>query len=175
MLIEPLPASLDVRKAAARGAVVSGILKPVDLLRLRPLLAGSEGVIAVEMRFSRDEVGRYLVKVTIEADVQVECQRCLSSMSEHLSCDSSLAVVWTDEEAATLPRYLDALVETEANSNLWELVEDELILARQPFSYHDTDDCKRTSVAYADPDASEDAGESKPNPFAVLGQLKSDK
>ena len=175
MLIEPLPASLDVRKAAARGAVVSGVLKPVDLLRLRPLLAGGEGKIAVEMRFSRDEMGRYLVEVLIEADVQVECQRCLSSMSEHLSCDSSLAVVWTDEEAARLPRHLDALVETETNSNLWELVEDELILARQPFSYHNTDDCKRTTVAYADPDAIEDAGESKPNPFAVLGELKSDK
>ena len=78
-------------------------------------------------------------------------------------------------EAARLPRHLDALVETETNSDLWELVEDELILARQPFSYHNTDDCKRTTVAYADPDAIEDAGESKPNPFAVLGELKSDK
>lgn len=175
MLIEPLPASLDVRKAAARGATVSGVLKPGDLPRVRPLLAGDDGEIAVEMRFSRDEEGRYLVEVRIEADVQVQCQRCLNGMSEHLSCDSTLAVVWTDEEAARLPRHLDALVETESNSNLWELVEDELILARQPFSYHDTDDCRSTTATFADPDAVEEVNDSKPNPFEILGRLKTDK
>lgn len=172
MLTEPLPASLDVRKAAARGVVVSGVLAPGDLPRFRPLLAGDEGQISVEMRFFRDEEARYLIRVMIEADVQVECQRCLGVMPEHLSSDSTLAVVWTDEEAARLPRYLDPFVQEESVTSLWDLVADELILAKPPFSYHDTDACKREIAAYPDPEAADEVGDSLPNAFAVLGQLK---
>ena len=166
MLTEPLPASLDVRKAAARGAVVSGVLSPRNLPRLRPLLAGDDGEISVEMRFSRDEEGRYLVRVLIEADVLVECQRCLGGMPEHLSTDSTLAVVWSDDQAARLPRYLDPLVQEEAASKLWDLVEDELILAKRPFSYHDTDECKRKIAAYSDLEVAEDEG----SPLVELNQ-----
>ena len=102
--------------------------------------------------------------------MQVECQRCLSSMSEHLSCDSSLAVVWTDEEAATLPRYLDALVETETNSNLWELVEDELILAIPVVANHPESHCSATQFLR---DRTKLAAEKKAdNPFQILEQLK---
>lgn len=175
MLTEPLPTTLDVRKAAAREVGVSGVLKPQDLPRFRPLLAADEGQISVEMRFSRDEENRYLVSVGIEADVTVTCQRCLETMSRHVSSESALAVVWTDEEAAQLPRHLDPLVETEQASDLWALVEDELILNMPPFSYHDTAECVEKMSAFSDPapeGESRESGESKPNPFDVLGQLK---
>ena len=39
---------LDVRKAAVRGAVMGGVLEPLDLERFRPLLAGDEGTVAGE-------------------------------------------------------------------------------------------------------------------------------
>ena len=171
MLTEPLPTTLDVRKAAVRGAGVSGRLKPQDLQRFRPILAGDEGTIIVDMVFSRDEENRYIVEVAIEADVMVTCQRCLEPMPEHLTCNNTLAMVWTDDEATHLPRHLDPLVVTEATHNLWELVEEELILTIRQFSYHDTEDCKLKTAAFSDP-VPQDSVEDKPNPFNVLEQLR---
>ncbi|MCB1703369.1 MAG: DUF177 domain-containing protein [Halioglobus sp.] len=163
---------LDVRQAAVRGVTVSGALKPLDLKRFRPLLAGDEGAISAEISFSRDEERRYLMHVAIRADVVVTCQRCLEAMPEQLSSESMLAIVWTDEEAAHVPRQLEPLVVVDSPSNLWDVVEEELILALPPFSYHETDECKMKTAAYSDPIPDEDVGESKPNPFNVLAQLK---
>jgi uncharacterized protein len=172
MLTEPLPTILDVRKAAVRGASISGALKPRDLKRFRPLLAGDEGSISVEMAFSRDEEGRYLVYVVVDADIVLTCQRCLEAMPEQLSCENTLAFLWTDDEAAHLPRHLDPLVVRESLCSLWDLVEDELILAMSPFSYHATEDCKMKIVDYSEPTPPQGTGEVKPNPFNVLEQLK---
>ena len=172
MLTEPLPATLDVRKAAARGVSVSGTLKPLNLQRFRPLLASDDGAVEAELTFSRDEENRHVIHVAVEADVTVTCQRCLEPMSQHLISENLLAVMWTDEQAAHLPRHLDPLIVAEEACSLWELVEDELILAMPPFSYHDTKECKERIKEFSDPEPEEDAQEGKPNPFNVLAQLK---
>ena len=172
MLTETLPIMLDVRQAVVRGVTVSGVLKPLDLKRFRPLLAGDEGSISTEMVFSRDEERRYLMHVVIAADVVVTCQRCLEAMPEHLSSESTLAIVWTDEEAAHVPKQLEPLIVMDSPCNLWDVVEEELILALPAFSYHETDECKMKTAAYSDPIPAGDTEEKKPNPFNVLAQLK---
>ncbi|MFT4520199.1 MAG: hypothetical protein ACI9JM_002599 [Halioglobus sp.] len=172
MLTEPLLSTLDIRKAAVRDTGVSGVLRPLDLQRFRPLLAADEGSIQAELSFSRDEEKHYLVTVEVSADIQIICQRCLEAMSEHIESTNTLAAVWTDEEAAQLPRSLDALILGDESCNLWELVEDELMLAMRPFSYHDTEECKNRIKAFSDPALEEEQGEEKPNPFNVLAQLK---
>ena len=53
-----------------------------------------------------------------------------------------------------------------------ELAEDELILGIPPFSYHDTEESRRKTAAFADPASGGEPGEGKPNPFSVLDQLK---
>lgn len=172
MLTEPLPSTLDVRKAAVRGVSVSGTLKPLELQRFRPLLASDDGAVEAELTFSRDEENRHVIHVAVEADVAVTCQRCLESMSIHLNSENSLAAVWTDEQAAHLPRYLDPLIVADEASSLWELVEDELILAMPPFSYHDTEDCRESIAGFSAPAPEEATLAEKPNPFNVLAQLK---
>ena len=172
MLTEPLPTSLDVRKAAARDAVVEGLLKPQDLQRFRSLLASDDGSIEALLQFSRDEEMRSLVHVKVQADVVVTCQRCLEAMPERLASENTLAVVLTDEQAAQLPRQLDPLLVEEQASKLWDIVEDELILAMPPYSYHDTEDCKKRIADFSDPEPESDSEQAKPNPFNVLAQLK---
>lgn len=172
MLTEPLPTTLDVRKAAVRGLGISGVLRPLDLDRFRPLLAGDEGEIQVELSFSKDEEHRHLVHVSVQADVAVTCQRCLEAMQVQLASENILAVVWTDEQAGELPRHLEPLIVEEQSCNLWELVADELILAMPLFSYHDTDACRQRIADFSDPLPDEGDSEEKPNPFDVLAQLK---
>jgi uncharacterized protein len=57
---------------------------------------------------------------------------------------------------------------------LWEVVEDELILALPPFSYHDTEECQQILSRFNADQAPpvETVAEDKPNPFNVLAQLK---
>jgi len=141
-------------------------------MRFQPLLAADEGTIEAQLSFSRDEENRYVIHVAVEADVSVTCQRCLEPMPAHLTSDNTLAVVWTDEQVAHLPRHLDPLIVAQEACNLWELVEDELILAMPPFSYHDTQECKERIAGFSDAAPEGSAAEDKPNPFNVLAQLK---
>lgn len=172
MFIEPLPTILDVRKAAVRGAKVAGTLKPLDLKRFLPLVAGTDCEISVEMNFSRDEEQRYLLHLSINAVIAVICQRCLEVMPIQLSSECTLAMVWTDEEAAHLPKHLDPLIVKETPNNLWQIVEDELILNLPPYSYHKEEDCKLKPADFSDPEPQADSSEGRPNPFNVLEQLK---
>ncbi len=171
---EPLPSTLDVRKAAARGVSLSGTLKPVDLPRFAALLADETGTIRAFLAFSRDEENRSLAQVRVEAEVAVTCQRCLGPMPLQVVGENTLAAVWNDDQAKHLPRYLDPLMVSEEGCKLWELVEDELILALPAFSYHETQDCKETLSAYTGPAEEAEQRESRPNPFDVLAQLKTD-
>lgn len=172
MSTQTLPKMLELRQAAVRGVTVNGVLEPLDLKRFRPLLAGDEGRISAEITFSRDEERRFLMHVVIGADVLVTCQRCLEAMPEHLASESTLAIVWTDEEAAHVPRHLEPLVVLDLPHSLWDVVEEELVLALPPFCYHDTEECKMRTAAYSDRITDEDLGVTKPNPFNVLAQLK---
>ena len=171
MLSEPLPSTLDVRKAATRGVDVKGTLKPLDLQRFRGLLADDSGAIEAVLSFSRDEENRYLVAVSVVVEVQVICQRCLEPMALLVAGENTLAIVWTDEEAAHLPRHLEPLIVNEEAYSLWDVVEDELILAMPPFSYHDLADCKQIEAGLSPP-PDEEVGGNRPNPFDVLAQLK---
>ncbi len=174
MSTEPLPSALDVRKAAARGVSISGTLKPADLPRFRALLADEAGCVRVFLAFSRDEENRSLAQVRVEAEVAVICQRCLGPMPLRVEGDNVLAVVWNDDQAKHLPRHLEPLLVSEEACNLWELVEDELMLAMPPFSYHDTEYCKETMSGYTGPADEVAQRETRANPFDVLAQLKTD-
>ena len=172
MFTEPLPHSLDVRKAAARGVSVSGVLKPLDLPRFRELLAEDSGSLQATLAFSRDEENRYLIAVSVAAEVSVTCQRCLEPIPLHLQTDNLLAVVWDDADARQLPRSLEPLIVEEGPCNLWELVEDELILGLPAFSYHEAQDCNKILAGISAPPQEDGEDGGKPNPFNVLAQLK---
>lgn len=172
MLTAPLPTALDVRKAAVREAGISGVLQPGGMPRFRAMLASDEGHIEADLSFFRDEESRYLIRVDVSADVEVTCQRCLQLMTEHVGSDNTLAVVWTDEQAAALPRHLDPLIVPEQICNLHDVVEEELMLSLPMFSYHDHEDCKNAVAAFSNPAAGEISKQAKSSPFEVLAQLK---
>jgi uncharacterized protein len=92
----------------------------------------------------------------------------------YLEGENTLAIVWTDEQAAQLPRHLEPLIVNEEAYSLWDVVEDELILALPPFSYHPLEECKQIQIEsdFSTSLPDQEAGEEKPNPFDVLAQLK---
>ena len=69
--------------------------------------------------FRRDEEGRYVVAVSVEARVVMQCQRCLSDMEVAVESASLMACVWSDEEAAALPAtYEPLLVDAAADAHV---------------------------------------------------------
>jgi uncharacterized protein len=168
---DPLPRALDFRKAAARGARLGGCVAPADLPRLRQMLANDDGEVRAEFAFRVDDQGRCLAHVTVRARVSVECQRCLRVLEREVTAESVLAAVWSDEQARQLPAALEPLLAGES-VDLWEIVEEELVLAMPPFSYHDDPRCLE-ALAGSLPAAETSADEGgKSNPFQVLARLK---
>ena len=170
MLTEPLPTTLDVRKAAAREVSVGGVVALPRLSRLKDMLASDEGRIEAVFRFCRDEENRFIAAVEVEAELAILCQRCLETMSVSIQAEHRLAVVGDDDAAKQLPSALEPWVVEGEQGDLWALVEDELILALPVVAFHDTDECKQLMDAYRRP---LDADESSDSPFKVLERLKS--
>ncbi len=84
-----------------------------------------------------------------------------------------LAIVWSDDQARQLPRDLDPLIVDTQEVALREIVEEELMLALPPFSYHKAEECGEILAEYRGPTAAEEVpAAEKPNPFDVLAQLK---
>jgi uncharacterized protein len=165
---EPLPTTLDVRKAAARDVIVSGSLAVEKLDRLAPILASGTARIDARFDFSRDEENRSVIVLSVSAQVEVICQRCLKPMPIEIIGENRLGIVGDDEQARQLPAQLEPLVVAGESCDLWTVVEDELMLSMPIVSYHETRDCKQLLEGYSS------AGQvvAEENPFSVLEQLK---
>ncbi|MEM1114513.1 MAG: YceD family protein [Pseudomonadota bacterium] len=172
MSTEPLPQILDIRKAVAREASVSGVLSPSQMPRFAALLASEKGTVNARLQFGRDDEDRDVVQVSVAADVEVTCQRCLGVMPLAVAGENALALVWSDEQAKHLPRHLDPLIVSGDSLNLWDVAEEELMLSLPQFNYHDEADCNKFLVAYNAPAAEDSDADAQPNPFSVLAQLK---
>jgi len=170
MLTEPLPTTLDVRKAAVRGVTVSGCVAVSKLERLRPILASGDARIEACLVFSRDAENRSVIELSLSSNVEVTCQRCLQPMPIELNGENRLAIVGDDEKAMQLPGHLEPLVVAGELCDLWMVVEDELMLSLPIVSYHETKDCKQLLEDYSQPSPGQ--GAVQESPFSVLEQLK---
>ena len=171
-----LPKQLDLRGLAARGVRIEGTVSPEDLPRLADSGIGIVESGSAAFDFRRDEEARYVVAVSVEARVVMQCQRCLRDIEVQIKSASLMACVWTDEEAATLPTTYEPLL-VDDNADLSNIVEEEILLAI-PVSPIHKEECKLPEQRAAletvmeNPAAVKETDE-RDSPFAVLEQLKS--
>lgn len=171
-----LPHTVEVRTLAARSVVIEGPVEGTRMPRLSSATTETLEPASVSCEFSRDEEGRYVVDVRVAMRVLVPCQRCLEVMTVNLEAHSLLAAVWNDEQAQALPARYDPLI-TEGETNLWQLVEDELLLALPAYNYHSDRRCgEHNGSSLGGETSAVDASppEEKVNPFSVLVALKND-
>jgi uncharacterized protein len=170
MLTEPLPPTLDVRKAAVREVTVSGVLRLSEMTRLQGVLASDAGHVEATCAFGRDEEKRLVATISVAANVEVRCQRCLDIMPLVVATENRLAIVADDDQARSVPSHMEPWVVEGEQGNLWTLVEDELILGIPIVSYHDSDECKQILKEYQQ--SPPESVEVEESPFKVLEQLK---
>lgn len=174
-----LPEFIDPRRLASQGGGFSGTVKLGDLPRLRGALLETTGSAEFRLEFYRDNRGRARIKGQVRADLVLECQRCLEAMVLPVDAELDLAVIQVPEEADRLPESCDPVWVEEDTMRLLDLVEDELLLAIPQVPRHEPDSCGIDGYIPVDEETAdqeqEDEASDKPNPFAVLAGLKSDK
>lgn len=163
-----LPMQVDPRKFAQQGIELAGSIEVSALPRFSEALADTNGEVAVELVFGIDDEGAKVLTGTAKAKVHVVCQRCLEAMPLTLAGELSLAVVWDEEQANSLPKRLDPWITGEGSADLYEIIEEELLLNLPLVTYHEEACVSKDSFSSGEVVEPE----STKNPFSVLEQLK---
>lgn len=168
-----LPRQVNPRKFAYSGVEIEGSIDSAVMTRLAEAV-DSIGDLHSRLVFSIRDDGKITVSGTIQAGLSYECQRCLKAMPEtSVEIELAIGVVRNEDEAKALPGTLDPWVVEEEESDLYAMIEDEILLALPVVAYHDTDCVDKRLLSSGDeliePEIEED------NPFSVLAALKEDK
>lgn len=167
-----LSLTVDPFRLASQGRTLQGSLPLCDFPRLADGVEDAAGAVFFRLEFRHVAPGRDKVSGHVEATVRLLCQRCLEPFAYALESSLDAWLVETEVDLASFPDEEDVVLVPEGRLHVASLIEDELLLAI-PFAplHADLEVCRgvshRGSVAQAAPVAP-----TKPNPFAVLAQLK---
>ena len=164
-----LPERVDPWQLCANNRSFEGHISLDALNRLRPLLASTDGEAAFTLLFARDDDKRPIVKGSVDAVLQLVCQRCLEPVRLVISTTFALGLVESLDEASGLPDTLDPLWVDGGELILADIVEDELILAVPVTPRHVEAECSVSIDEFKLPEGVEPR---RDNPFAVLKSLK---
>lgn len=166
----PLPKCFDARKACVKELELSGTVKASTLPRLASVASCEDTTISASLRFLRDEQRRFVVAVKVAGQVGVRCERCLDAMPLEVNANSTLMLCSSDEQAQQCPSQYEPLVYTGDELDLYDVIEEELLLALPVAPMHET----MCTDTLPEPVAEPVVEARKPNPFAVLANLTSD-
>lgn len=154
---------IDSLDFARTGAVLKGRVPVAALDRLADVLVDRTGALDYELRGELDDEEKPCIDLRVRGELQLSCQRCLSSLSYRIDIDRRLMLVapgqaWPDEDLAD-----DRMDAIEASHDLavLPLIEDEVLLVLPIVPRHEV--CQS-------PVATEI--EHRPSPFAMLAKLK---
>ncbi|MFT7471958.1 MAG: hypothetical protein ACI8XU_001854 [Kiritimatiellia bacterium] len=165
-----IPAYADTRKIFQQEDIISGDLGLDRLPRFSKTLANDQGLVSLELKFTFGEAKERLIAGSLQAQVNVFCQRCLKPLAIALADDIKLALVRDEEAALRLDAKLDPWICEDHKLDLAELIEEQLILCTPIVSYHESGECMTQKDYVAGEDATESVASE--NPFAVLRSLK---
>lgn len=160
-----LPDFIDPVSFADKSRTVVGELDFSRLDKLSDLVVDNSGRVRFELRFGKS--GRIAGATgTLEAVMNLQCQRCLGELPWHVQADINVGFVKSVDEASLLPENVEPIMmDAEGHVSLVDVVQDEMLLAIPVVPRHEN--CG-SGVAVAKPKPEPD----RPNPFAVLNQFK---
>ncbi|WP_392343780.1 23S rRNA accumulation protein YceD [Pseudoalteromonas prydzensis] len=168
-----IPITLHPGKAAQHRLKYDGIVPLEKLVRLREVVQEEVGEIAVTIHCKNDEQGLVVISGNLSTHVTVTCQRCNGDLGLDLVQDFVYSPVAEDTELDNFPEdYDEVAVDENGEINVFDLIEDELILAVPLVATHNEASCSYSAkpASFGVLKAKED----KPNPFDILKQLKKD-
>jgi uncharacterized protein len=170
-----LPKQVDPIKSANKRSEYRGVMLTVDMARLCETVAGIDDEVDIEVKFKKDEQGLTYFEGHMSCAASLLCQRCYNVFAHQINVSFCFSPVQgTDKE--DIDELPDAYEPVEVNDhgeiNLLQCLEDELILSLPIVALHAEEDCsvKADNMSFG---VIEPADE-RPNPFAVLKELKRD-
>ncbi len=169
MFEHPLPTSIKPLKLARQEGRLTGYMPLKQLPLLAADCVSDEGRVEADIQL-RMEGARAEIHGTARTTVLLTCQRCLEAAPIELNVTIALGVVSSEERASELPESLEPFMLEEEEVATARLLEQELILALPIVAYHS--DCEPFPYDSKQQQVEGSGEETKPNPFAVLEQLK---
>lgn len=170
-MFDKLPKSVDPERLGQNGADFKGQYPLSAMSRLADIAESDAGQCEVDLALVY-EGGRLLLRGELEAQVSLQCQRCLEDYACVLVTNVELELVREETDAH---REYDVFVldEDDGSLDLLGLVEDELLLQLPSMPKHEQiDDCNQDMIERATEYVPDEAEEEKKNPFAILKDLK---
>jgi uncharacterized protein len=133
--------------------------------RVAPQLATTRGVVNGSVALGREQ-GRIVAEVTLQAQVELICQRCLGPMPWPVQSSSRVTLVESEAAVADVPPELETALAPDGRMRLADLVEEELLLALPAAPRHPDGQCPERREG-----GQEEFTEPTQRPFAALGEL----
>lgn len=167
-----LPLTIDPYKDAQRRMDYTGYFPSNLMSRLGELAGKVLSDAQVTLSLFVDPQKLTVIKGTAQVEVELECQRCSNPYSQMLNCEFIFSPVKNLEQADFLPESYEPIELNEFGElNLVEMVEDEFILSLPLVPMHDSEHCEVSVAEQVFGELPEELA-TKPNPFAVLANLK---
>lgn len=171
MTVALLPKRVDGLKLVEVNQQLIGEINSAELTRLVGVVRSASPVVSCDVEFSRDEEHLRVLSGKCVVNVVMECQRCLGDVDTPIETSFRLGLVLNDDQAKALPKRLEpVMVDENGRLDLWEAIEDELLLNLPDFPMHPQGECQAFEVEPTEEFAAKE--EERPNPFEVLAQLK---
>lgn len=169
-MLKSLPDRIAPWQLAHASQVVRGRIPLVRLPRLTQELLDGREEIEIELRFGHEEANhRCYAYGHAKARLNLACQRCLQPMEWSIDIQLRVELTVTESGISQWPEgYEPWVVEWGETASLWDLVEDELLLALPIAPCHPLDGCPEGEVFKR---GGMSSGRYQ-NPFSVLKKIK---
>lgn len=134
------------------------------------MLVDAGGNVRVELQGEQDPAGHNLIRMSLDAELVVECQVCLTPYQFAAQAEKRLLPVLTETQMEAAPADLEPVLMDESGLDIMTVLEDELILALPLVARHPS--CAVQDPRTAGQEAVEAVVEQKESPFAVLKDFK---
>lgn len=155
--------AIDCFSFAREGGVLDGIVTISDMVRLHDLLTGISGEVHFQLSGCTGERDQPQLRVQVDGQVPLACQRCLKTIDFELKVDSLLELIPEGVEPTQEELEDDSrdFLPVAGKLDVVALIEDEVLLALPVAPRHEK--CGLPGTA--------EAGE-RVNPFTALSVLK---
>ncbi len=166
---DQFPDQISPISFARNGKAIQQTLSLQPFERAVSMLLNEHGALEVNLQFNTDESGIPVLNGSLQAQVQLPCQRCMEAMEVSLDSEFNMALIQDEAEEETLPEQYEPLLVDEKQFSLKDFIEDELILAIPVVVSHEAHACSASQYLQDETELEEQERE---NPFQILEQLK---
>ncbi len=139
-----LPQYINPVKAAQAQEKISAKVVLSKLGRLKDRVLNLDNDVAVNMVFYKDMDNYTVIDIKLNAELSLTCQRCMQPMEFAFASEGLLSPVTSDQAAKQLPGQYDPVIVVDNKIDLWELVEEEILLNLPLMLMHEnTKNCQK--------------------------------